>query len=116
VQREEDRNQLLAALRLTPDYPIALTRLTWLLASSSDARLRVPEGALRLGERASALTQPPTALSLDVLAAALAASGQFDRAVTTLESAVRLVPAESRDAAALRQRLQLYRSRQAYIA
>src|SRR5207244_1249835 len=103
------------AVRLNPDYTLALTRLAWLLATSADARLREPAEALRLAERAASLTQPPTALSLDLLAAALAASGQFDRASTTIESAIRLVPAESRDAAALRQRLQMYRTRQSYV-
>jgi tetratricopeptide (TPR) repeat protein len=114
-RREAARNRLRDAIRLNPDYPMALTRLAWLLATSADARLREPDEALRLAERAAALTRPPTPLSLDVLAAALAASGQFDRAVDAMESAVRLVPAESRDAAALRQRLQMYMNRQPYV-
>ena len=66
-------------------------------------------------ERAVNLTGQRDARALDVLAAAYAAAGDFDRAQDLAANALRLLPAEPL-AAEIRQRLDLYRQRRPYIA
>lgn len=100
------------AIAINPDYAPALTELAWAMATSSDDRARQPNAAVRLAERAAALTSPQTARVLDVLAAALAGSGQFERAVTTCEAA--LANSAGAESTAIRRRLQMYRERRPY--
>ena len=63
----------------------ALASLAWLLATAPEAALRDADQAIRLAERAAELTGRRDASALDVLAAAYAAAGQFDRAVDTAQ-------------------------------
>ncbi|MSR61466.1 MAG: tetratricopeptide repeat protein [Planctomycetes bacterium] len=79
----------------------------WILASAAEDELRDPQRALELARRAVQATQrrdPPT---LEALAAALAAGGDFERAVAVQEEALRLLPPNQQGAA--RERLELYR-------
>ena len=101
------------ALRINGDYVDALIDLAWALATSRDPGGRQPEEALRLAQRGAQLTRPPTSVVLDVLAAAQAAAGLFDQAVTTAESALALATAAKDDRAIrqIGQRLELYRRR-----
>ena len=101
------------ALRIDGDYVDALIDLAWALATSRDPGSRQPEEALRLAQRGAQLTRPQTSVVLDVLAAALAAAGLFDQAVTTAESALALATAAKDDRAIrqIRPRLELYRQR-----
>ena len=69
--------------------------------------------ATQLAERLATLTGRRDAYALDVLAAAYAAAGQFDRAVTTLEEALNLTP-PGRSTAGMLGRRELYRQRQPY--
>jgi Tfp pilus assembly protein PilF len=113
-KRETARQRLSEAVAIAPDYVPALTQVAWMLATAADDRERQPDEALRMAQRAAALTQPPTPRVLDVLAAALAAAGQFDRAVTVSEAALRLPALDESTAAAIRRRLELYRQHQSY--
>lgn len=98
-------------LEMQPDQPQALSNLAWMMAVTTDDRLRNPREARRLAERAVALTGRQDAAALDVLGAAYAADGVFDRAVAAANAALALNPANSADVAARRD---LYASQQPY--
>lgn len=102
------------AVQLKPDWPMAVGALAWLLATAPDEGLRDAADAVRLGEHAVDLTRRREAEALDVLAAAYAAAGQFDRAIVTSQAALDLNPTASL-AADIRQRQVLYKQRKAYL-
>jgi tetratricopeptide (TPR) repeat protein/mono/diheme cytochrome c family protein len=83
-------DQYRQAVALQPDSAAALANLSWLLATSPDVRLRKPGRAVELAQRAADLTERKDAQALDVLAAAYAADGAFDRAVEATNAALRL--------------------------
>jgi tetratricopeptide (TPR) repeat protein len=62
----------------------------WLLATSTDARVRDGRGAIGFAERAVAATNRKNPAILDTLAAAYAEDGQFDRAVNVQQDALRM--------------------------
>lgn len=101
-------------LELTPDSTVALNSLAWVLATGPDARLVRPDEALRLAKRAAALTA--NASVLDTLAAAYAASGQFDQAVSAGRQALALaVKVQAMEFAELvRDRIRLYQQKRPY--
>jgi Flp pilus assembly protein TadD len=105
------------ALSLRHDWPAAQIQLAWLLATSPDASVRDPKAATALAERSVALTGEQDTGALDALAAALAADGQFDRAVVTAERVLTLLGSrgDPKVVAAAGRRLALYRSRTAYV-
>jgi len=103
------------AVRLRPDWVEAVGSLAWVLATSSSAAPRDADEAIRLAEHATALTNRQSAGVLDILAAAYAAAGRFDLAATTCEAALRLQP-DARLAAAIRQRLALYKQGRRHIS
>jgi Tfp pilus assembly protein PilF/mono/diheme cytochrome c family protein len=107
--------QFRRAVRLRPDAALALEGLAWLLATAPEPSLRSPEEAVRLAEHAADLTAHHDAAALDILAAASAAAGDFDRAVAASQAALDLKPAGPL-ASAIRNRLELYAQRRAYIA
>jgi tetratricopeptide (TPR) repeat protein/mono/diheme cytochrome c family protein len=99
------------AVRLQPDWVRALASLSWALATvPSRSRADVDE-AVHLAAHAATLTDGRNALVLNVLAAAQAAAGRFDLAVTTCAAALALNP-EAPLAAAIRQRQALYKQQQ----
>jgi tetratricopeptide (TPR) repeat protein len=119
----EDQGDLGAAIRqfrqviaLQPDTWPALSRLAWILATSSDAATRDAAEAMRLGRRAVELTGHSNAAALDVLGAALASAGQFEEAETHARTALTLATAAGDGAAVsrIREHLELYRSRVPY--
>ena len=75
------------AARIEPGYATVANNLAWLLATHPDPALRDGDEAVRLGERAAALTRD-TAEALDTLAAAYAEAGRTDAAVSTGERAL----------------------------
>jgi tetratricopeptide (TPR) repeat protein len=106
------------ALQLRPDWPAVMSELAWILATSPSAALRDPAQAVRLAERTVQLTDERDAGMaglVDVLAAAYAAAGNFDRAVATAEAAVGLA-GSGPGAEAIKTRLDLYRQRQPFVA
>lgn len=87
---EEAATHLKEALRLEPDRVEAINNLAWILATHQDERVREPEEAIRLAERASELTRYKSPQILDTLAVAYAAAGKFLRAAETAETAMEL--------------------------
>jgi tetratricopeptide (TPR) repeat protein len=104
------------AARLMPDSPGPLRNQAWILATSPDVNLRQPDQAIRLAERAAELAGHENAPLLDTLAAAYAAAGQFDRAVTAAQKAAALASAAGKNqfADAIRHRLALYQQAKPY--
>jgi tetratricopeptide (TPR) repeat protein len=100
-----------AALNLRPDWAPVLAEAAWLFATHPDARVRDPVLAISFAERATALTNMRDPVLLDVLAAAYAASGSFEKAIATARAAQDLIPGKS----AMEQRLALYRQGRAYV-
>ena len=98
------------AVRGQPDSVSALAGLASLLATTADASIRRPSEAVSLAERAATLTTRQDASTLDVLAAAYAASGDFDRAVTVASEALALNPPAAL-ATGIRARQDLYKQR-----
>ena len=78
------------SLRLEPNSFIAANELAWLLATHSNSKIRKPKEALALASKAAAATSPPNASVLDTLAAAQAATRDFDAALNTVDQAISL--------------------------
>ncbi len=99
------------ALRLDPDHDRALNNIAWIYATSSAADRRQIDEALRLAERAVALSEGKEANYLDTLAAAQAAAGRFGDAAATAERAVALARTNGQKALAaeIEPRLARYR-------
>ncbi len=103
----EARRHFERAVGIDPDRPATLRDAAWLLATWPDPQVRDGQQAVRLAERAAALTLERDPAVLDVLAAAYAEAGDFDRARRTAGRAAAL--AEGELAAAIETRLELYR-------
>jgi tetratricopeptide (TPR) repeat protein len=104
-------------LQVQPDAPDALADLAWLLAAHPNPRFHDPSEAIRLAERASGLTHGQDAAVLDVLAAAYAAAGQFERAIATARAALAALPASASltdRASSIRHRLDLFEKGRPY--
>ena len=97
------------AIVINENFASALAGLAWIRATSPPPLRDGPE-AVRLAERADALTGSQDASVLDALAAAYAATGSFDRAVATARLAVRAATAAGQTnlASEVQGRLALY--------
>jgi tetratricopeptide (TPR) repeat protein len=112
---DEGLPHLREAVRLKPDWTVALNDTAWILATFGAHRQ--PAEAVRLAERANELTDDPDANLLDTLAAAYAAAGRFEEAVTVGEAARERALAEG-DAdleLEIARRLELYRRGESYV-
>jgi tetratricopeptide (TPR) repeat protein len=76
------------AIEKLRDVPPLLTRAAWVLATSSRAEVRDGAKAVGYAERATTLTRGRDPHTLATLAAAYAETGQFDRAVATVNQAI----------------------------
>ena len=106
-----------SALQLRSNLLTVSNNLAWVLATTPEAHLRDPTGAIAAGENAARLTEHADPAVLDTLAAAYASAGRFADAVRTLEHAIR-ISREREDEASVREfvdRLTLYRARRAYV-
>lgn len=101
------------AMRARPDWAAVMADLAWVLATTTNDAVRDAGQAIRLAERTVELTGRSDAGALDVLAAAYAAGGDFDRAVDTAEQAQRLA-GKGPLADAVAARLARYRMRQPF--
>jgi tetratricopeptide (TPR) repeat protein len=99
------------ASRLKPYWHSPLNEIAWSLATCADPARRDGAEAVRLAEKAAALTRFENANTLDTLAAAYAAAGEFERATETIEAALALTPDRG-----YRERLVLYRQGKTYVA
>lgn len=77
-------------LALDPNHLGALTHLSALRAAHPDPQLRDGVEAVRLAQRASALTGESSPHELDILSAALAETGDFAAATATAERALEM--------------------------
>jgi tetratricopeptide (TPR) repeat protein len=111
-------NRLKRVLESSPDSVPAQTQLAWLLATSPNTSPEDHRTALSMAEQIVARTSGQDAGALDVLSAALAANGQFDRAAQTAERTLAALgnDADPQTVAAARERLRLYRSDMPYVA
>ncbi len=89
LAREPDALQRLREIAAgAPDSPRMLNELAWLLATYPDPKARDGTEAVRLAERACALTERRVPVLLDTLAAAYAEAGDFPRAISVAEEAI----------------------------
>lgn len=104
------------ALVVRPRWAAAQTELAWAYAVAPDAAERHPVVALALAEQAVAAQQQDPHV-LDVLAAAQAAMGQFDKAAATLQAAMEHVtrPEHAVGRQAMASRLERYRAGRAFV-
>jgi tetratricopeptide (TPR) repeat protein len=103
-----------AAIRLDPKFGEAYWGLAALFATCPDAKYRDGKQAVENAEKAGELLGLSDSGFVAVLAAAHAAAGDFDFAVTWQEQAIELAPEKSK--AELRSRLDLYKVRKPYHA
>ena len=104
--------QFRAVLAQRDDYAQALSGLAWIEATTQDASLRNPEDAVRLAERAAAITRRQDVAVLDALAAAYAAVERFEDAVVTAVAGAALADSQGLSvvAARFREREAVYRA------
>jgi len=104
-------------IELKGEWLPALNPLAWLLATRPDANPQDAAEAVRLAKRAAALTENQDAPILDTLAAAYAADGQYDLAITAAEQAIEIATrADAKDLAdIIRTHLELFKKRQPYV-
>jgi tetratricopeptide (TPR) repeat protein len=106
------------AIALAPEDPDLANELAWILATAADESVRDPDAAIRLLRHAVAGEGQPNPSHLDSLAAAYAAAGRFEDAVTMASRAVAVAEAAG-DAQVVREvsnRLTLYRASKPYIS
>ena len=104
-------------LRQDADSLKARTRAAWLLATTAAADVRDGPAALAHARRAVELTGARDAVALDVLAAALAETGELGGAVEAAERAAASASLEDRELlGGIRERLRLYRRGRPYRA
>jgi tetratricopeptide (TPR) repeat protein len=103
-------------LQLVPDSVEAHNNLAWLLATREPAEGGDPDRAVRLAQRARALSGGENAQCLDTLAAAYAAAGRLADAIIAAEQAARLAESAGQTplAQVIRARLELYRAGRPY--
>ena len=110
------------ALKADPDHVSTLNHVAWMRATHPSDKMRNGAEAVRLAERAAAVSRRTGARAkqlsdiLDTYAAAFAEAGRFDEAAETAEEAANVAESAGRRNAAdsFRQRKQLYQSRKAY--
>ncbi len=100
------------AISLDGKHPDAHSNLAWVLATSADSSLRDPKGAVGLAKEELRLY--PSAGAWDTLAAAFAASGDFEKAQDAEYQAIQIQPSARRKANYLK-RAALYKQHVAYV-
>lgn len=105
------------ANKLNPADTRVSNKLAWILATTSLDELRDPPRAEALARGTSERLQNRIPQALDTLAAALAAQGKFDEAVTTAETAARLALERSNDALVktIGEHLERYRQQKPWV-
>jgi tetratricopeptide (TPR) repeat protein len=106
-----------AALRLRPQWAPAAINLAWILATHPDPAIRAPARAVAILEELPPAATEATPVSLDTLAAAYAATGRFEAAVSAAEAAAALARQRGRTplAAQIEARRADYAERKAFI-
>ncbi|HEY2828126.1 MAG TPA: tetratricopeptide repeat protein [Pirellulales bacterium] len=100
------------AIRINSKFGRAYLNTAWLMATCPDPRYRDSDRAVSTAQRAIELDGDKDYRYLDTLAAAQANAGKFDDAKVTINKALSEAPIK--EAAHIRQRLELYDSGRAY--
>jgi tetratricopeptide (TPR) repeat protein len=100
------------SVELEPEFTDARLRLAWLLSTCPDKRIRDGKRAVELAKDSCELSGWNQADEIDVLAAAHAEAGNFDRACHSAVLALRQCSKEDREAC--QSRLSLYRQRKPF--
>jgi tetratricopeptide (TPR) repeat protein len=105
------------AIRLDPDWVAPRFGAAWALATDSDSTIRDPAEALRLAKSAAEMSDRRDATVLDALAAAYAATGDFDQAVSVGEEAYWLAIAKGQESLArtIESHMRLYRRGEPFV-
>jgi tetratricopeptide (TPR) repeat protein len=105
------------AKELEPGSPYILSNPGWLLATASDASKEDADKAIEFARRTCEQTGYKDAELLDVLAAAYAAGGRFDDAISTAKKALSEAQARNREdqAGEIQNRIKLYETGKRYI-
>lgn len=116
-RQAEAAHHLSAALELDPDLTIPANNLAWILSTSPDPKLRDPARAIGLMERVIREPGGDHPGFLDTLAAAYAAAGRFELAVSAAARARSLAVERGFGdlASGMGERLALYREGRRYI-
>jgi tetratricopeptide (TPR) repeat protein len=101
-----------AAIEVSDKCVDAYRGSAWLLATCPDAAVHNPQLAIERAETALRLQKKADTSTLDTLAAAQAASGDFQNATRTISRAIELAPPSERSV--YQDRMQLYRNSQPY--
>jgi tetratricopeptide (TPR) repeat protein len=103
-------------VELDPNNVDALGNAAWLLATISDVSVQDAAKAIELAERACELTGYKEPAMLDTLAAAYAAAGRFNDAISTAEQAINLAKASRQEilSSEIQNRIKLYQANQRY--
>ena len=104
-------------LKLQPDNLKAANNLAWLLATSQDSKARRPQEALLMAQNIVRITKGQNPDALDTLAAAQAASGDFESAIKTINKAMLLIKTGQLPALTnqLKVRLNSYKNRKPHV-
>ena len=98
-----------------PDHIEISSRLAWVLATTRQEKLRDGNEAIGLAENICKMTSYLIPRNLDVLAAAYAEEGEFEKAVKTVHQALQLIRPSHRDLGEqFQRRLKLYQVRKPY--
>jgi len=103
------------AVQLQPDWVTAIASLASVLAAAPDATVRNPQEAITLAGSAVTLTSRQDGNTLDVLAVAHAAAGDFDQALAVIDEALALNPPPQL-ASMIRSHQELFKRREPYIS
>ena len=106
-------NMYLEALQREPENADVMNNLAWLLATADSPDLETMDRALKLAEKANALTLGQHPGVLDTLGAAYAQSGRFDSALAAAQKGLKLARADGQSelAVTLERRIALYGKR-----
>ncbi|MFQ5674288.1 MAG: tetratricopeptide repeat protein [bacterium] len=102
-------------LTQSPDHLKLTTQLAWVLATTRQSSLRDGEEAVQLGIKVCEMTNYLLPGKLDVLAAAYAEQGRFDKAISIGRQAYELAKSNHPDLAKqIQRRLKLYEAKKPY--
>lgn len=100
-------------LRMDPPGSMVRNSIAWMLATCPDRSLHNPARAIRLAHEEASKDDFTNAAVVDTLAAAYAANGEFDKAVTE-QTKVLEIAGDAADEG-MRNRLELYQAKKPYI-
>jgi len=114
---DDARKSLDSAVHVDPSDTTSMNDLAWLLATAPDPRVRNPHRAVSLAQKCCGLNHWTNAYSIDTLAAAYAAAGNFWQAVRYQQLAMQALNKSERteQLSAMQDRLKLYDNHQAYL-